>query len=302
MQMNSLGAGAGGSWLMRGIRITFGHAKPMLGTAALLLVLVIAVSLAMIVLEFVFGAVAKVPWLVTVVGFLFGTVLYPVIMGGYLRIIRRLELGQEAYPSQLLDPLLGGGGGMALIRFGLLMLLIYVVLGALVYFSFGGPVIDWYMHVMKLQASGVKPDALPAIPGGFIGAVLGMVLIFSVAKLIGALGVGQVALNGASPLEALKDAASGIFRNLLPLLVLALCMLVGALVIFAALFIVILIGVFLGKLVSVMLSVALMIITELALVMIGNAIAVAVVYAIWDDIAGGDSPQDTTETASAIEV
>ncbi|MGB8635166.1 MAG: hypothetical protein WCD66_10675 [Rhodanobacteraceae bacterium] len=301
MQMKPMGPAAGWAWLRRGTRIVLGYPKAMLGAAGLLFLLMIPVSMVMGSMQLAVGSQSAL-WGITYLAGILGTlVVYPVLMGGYLRMIDQRERGVEAGASMLLQPLNKGAGGARLARFGLAMSLVYLLLLAVTYFSFGRGLIDWYMQVLSMQMSGAKTPSMPAVPDNFAGAVLIMCVLGCFAGAILSLGTAQVALRGAEPLMALGDAVRGVFRNLLPLLVLGLCLLLAALAFFVVIFVVLSMVVLIAKLVGVLLAVLLVLVLYLFLMFVGNAVFMGVVYAMWDDIAGGDRQQAHPESTAAIE-
>src|SRR5690606_17618544 len=152
-------------------------------------------------------------------------VVFPLLIGGVLRVIDAAEHGRPTAPGAVFEPFRAGRGGGRLVGFGLLMSALYLLVFGVLVGTLGEGLPEWYAQVMQLQveAAGrpIQPGDLPDPPPG-LGKVLGLGLLLGM--FLGgayAIGFGQVALGGRGVLGAVRDGLAGALRNLLPIVVLA---------------------------------------------------------------------------------
>lgn len=287
MSMRARGPGAGWSWLMGGFSVAKREPWKILGATVLFALCVggiVAIQMYMqLVVKPQGGAMAAMLLAIMLVS----GIVYPILMGGFMRV---LDAGRNAQPvrvSLLFDPLRSGGGGTRLALFGLCMLLVYVAFLAVLLSTLGHGLLSWYLQLLHQQTLGAPMATLPPLPDGFATALALLTVFFLFYSCTIAIGVGQIALRGQSPLLALRDGVAGAFKNASPLLVLAVCGLVALVVLAVAFGIGIAILLLLGMLVSRILGVVLMILGYIVLVILMYAFMMGVNYAIWHDVADG---------------
>jgi hypothetical protein len=156
----------------------------------------------------------------------------PPLIGGFLRIIDASEHDRPVSATALFDPYKSGQGAGRLIGFGLVMTAVYLTTFVLlVRVCFGEGFFEWYWQVMNMAAQQgggqIDPKAVPPIPAGVTAnfglfVALSFVFVLFVGGMY-AIGFGQVALSSRSVGGALADGVVGTLKNLLPILVLAIC-------------------------------------------------------------------------------
>lgn len=294
MQMQTRGPGAGWSWLMGGFTVARHHPGKVLGAAALTM-LGLGVPSAIQLLARPQGRAILMVFGVTA---LCSSVLYPLLIGGFMRLLHAAQNDGDVRVALLFDLFRPGRGGARMVLFGLCLLVVYVAFLALVLATVGHSVVPWYVDIVTRQASGVPLTRLPALPAGF-GPTLALISVFFLfysGTL--AIGTGQVALRHESPLAALRDGAAGAFKNVLPLVVLTLCGCIALLVFVIAAGILIAILMLLGHFVSSVLGFALAGIVYILLLLAMVACMLGVNYAMWRDVT--DATRDGN-AAGAVE-
>jgi hypothetical protein len=289
MQTRAMGPGAGWSWIKQAINLGRNNPRALFGAAALLMLVAIIPSVIQLVAQFAFK-VTDLNAMLWVLGptSLLMLVIYPLLIGGFFRVIDATERNRPTHATALFDTFQAGHGAGRLIGFGLLLTLIYVVALAAILSVFGSDVASWYWKVLSASQSATPgtPPAIPPIPSG-LGTVFGLgLLLMMFLGGVYSIGFGQVALTSRSVGGALADGVAGALKNLLPLLVLmviALGLMLGvALVLGLALGI--LVG--LGSLVHPALGMALAIPVYIAFLVTMYVVIFGVMYFIWRDVAG----------------
>lgn len=289
MQTRAMGPGAGWSWLKQAINLGRNNPRALFGAATLLMLVAIVPSLVQVAAQFAFHGANATLW-ITGLTALAMLVVYPLLIGGFFRVIDATERNQPTHATALFDTFRSGEQRGRLIGFGLLLALLYVlVLGAIIA-AFGSQVPGWYMEVMQASqnATAGSPPELPPMPPG-MGKVFGLgILVMMFLGGVYSIGFGQVALGGRSVGGALADGVAGTAKNLLPLLVLTVIALLGmvGLAIVLALALGLLAG--LGGLVHPALGVALAIPAYLAFLVAMYVVMFGVMYFMWRDVAGAD--------------
>jgi hypothetical protein len=289
MQTRAMGPGAGWSWLKQAINLGRNNPRALFGAAALLMLVAIVPSVVQIVAQFAFHSVTASLWIVGLAALVM-LVVYPLLIGGFFRVIDATERNRPTHATALFDTFRSGRGAGRLIGFGLLLALIYVLaLGAIV-MAFGSEVPGWYLQVMQASqhATPGTPPALPPMPDG-IGKVFGLgLLLMMFLGGVYSIGFGQVALTPRSVGGALADGVTGTLKNLLPLLVLTVIALLGmfGVAIVLGLALGLLAG--LGSLVHPALGIALAIPAYIAFLIVMYVVMFGVMYFIWRDVAGGE--------------
>jgi len=288
-----MGPGAGWSWLRRGINLGVHEPKAIFGAAALLMVVGLVPSCLQLVAQFALGTQAMMTVMAVVV--LLSLVVYPLLIGGFLRVIDASEHGRPTRATALFDAFRGGHGAARMIGFSLVMTVAYVLVVYLVLRSFGPGFMEWYWQVVDAamqQGGQVDPNALPPMPQdvhfGRVFALVSVSMLFLGGTY--AIGFGQVVLGGRAVGGALVDGVVGTLKNLLPILVLAVSAFCASL---ALLLVVGFVGALLiaiGGLVHPMLAAVLVLPLYLGMLLVLYVVLFGVMYHLWRDVCGAGEP------------
>jgi hypothetical protein len=299
MTTRSNGPVAGFGWLKKGFSVGFRHPKPLLGGAAFLVVAAFLPSLISLPLQYYAMHAGTPPspatfGVIMAVSMLFGLLLVP-LYAGYLQMIDAAERGLPARALDIFNPY-RQGETLRLIGYGLAVLVVYIALIGLVLASTGGAIITWYVQALTAQANHQLP---PAAPQGFgITFALFMLLGLFIMGFY-AISLGQVALRRRNVFGAIGDGLIGAVKNLLPLLVFAVCgFLAGIGLALAFGPVAVLLGL-LGKLIAVWLAIVLLIPLYIALVLVMFTAMFGVMYYLWRDVCGDDTMPDMIEAIAA---
>lgn len=292
MQTRSMGPGAGWRWLARAVDLGRHNPKALFGAAILLMLVALVPSVlqqgAMLLLGVDNAQTAITIGLVTTAAMI---IVFPLLIAGFLRVIDAAENGRPTHATALFDTFRAGAGRGRIIGTGLLLMLVYIALLALVLALFGREVAAWYWEVLSLVQSATpdSPPQMPPLPEG-IGRVAGlMLLVMMISGGLYAIGFGQVALGGRNAVGALRDAVSGTLKNVLPLLVLTVSGLVALLLASIALALLGGLLALLGGLAHPMLGLALAVPVYLAFMVIVYVVMFGVMYFIWRDVCGPET-------------
>lgn len=284
MQMQSRSAGAGWAWLKGGFEVFRNNRGALFGAAVLLLLFMAIPSVAQML------AKPHGTWILVWFGatsLLFG-LLYPVLIGGFMRIVDGSRNGRPVSAWTVFEPFRTGQGWPRLVVFGLCMAVMYLVFLAIVLMTVGRGVLHWYMQFLQQSADATAVHALPTVPAGF-GITFALLTVFFIFYSGAyAIGVCQAALRGAEPLAAFRDGISGAFKNVLPLVVLALCGIVAFVLFGVAIAIVMTILILLASFISKVVAVAAVVLVYAVMLLLMVPFMMGVNYAIWRDVADGD--------------
>jgi len=298
MTTRSRGPLAGFEWLKRGINVGHGNPKALLGGAALLLLMCMLPSAITMPVQFgmlgagvqpsmtVFGAIMAFSMLA-------GLLLVP-LYAGYLRLIDASERGLPVRARDIFKPY-REGEVLRLVGYGVAMLVVYAAVFAIVIAATGGSLVTWYMQVLAAQASHQLP---PTLPAGF-GLALGLFVVLGLFMIgVYAISLGQVALGRRSVLGAVGDGMVGALKNLLPLLVFLVSLIVAWLLV--GLFFVLVVGVvaLLGKLVGAWLMLVIAVPLYVGFALVAMAVMFGVMYHLWRDVCGDDAAPATQAVAA----
>jgi hypothetical protein len=288
MTTRSKGPSAGFGWLTRGISAGYRHPGPLFGGAAFLLLLCLLPSLITLPMQFhSLQAGAQHPafsgW--TLVSMLLGLLIVP-LYAGYLQVVDAAERGLPARARDIFKPY-RQGEALRLIGYGAVVAVIYVAAFAAIIGTAGRGITDWYMQALAAQASHQPPPA--TLPSGF-GTVIALSMVFGLFMLgFYAISLGQVSLRRRGVFAAVGDGAVGALKNLLPLLVFALSILLAWIVLAIAFALMAVLLVLLAKLVGGWLVFALVAVLYLALALMVFAMMFGVMYHLWRDVCGDDA-------------
>ena len=299
MTTESKGPMAGFGWLQHGAGVGFRHPVPIFGGALVLMLIVLVPALAMMPLQLHWAAAGTPPSPAGFGGMIAGSMLLGLLVvplyAGYLQVIDAAERGLPARISHIFSPY-RRGEALRLIGYGLALAVIYVALVAIIMLAAGRGFGIWYLHVLAAQANHTQP---PGLPRGFgiamaLGTVMGLFMMgfYSIS-------LGQVALRRRGVLSAMGDGFLGAFKNLLPLIVLAVSVFLAWIAVLVVLAIAFLLIGLLGMLVGRWLILVLMIPVYLAIVPVMFAVMFGVMYYLWRDVCGGDTAPDPAEAIAA---
>ncbi len=285
MAPRSRGALAGFGWLKRGVGISFRHRRPLLGAAAILVAMCLLPSLVALPVQMHLlkagiqpGPIATTSFMVG--SWLFGLLIVP-LYAGYLTMIDAAERGRPPRASDIFGQY-RQGQAPRLIAYGLVLLVIYIALFAIVILAFGGDTAQWYQQALTAQASHQPPPS--ALPGGFwLTLALFMLLCFFMMGVY-AISLGQLTLRQRSVLGAIADGVTGTLKNALPMLVFLLGMLLASIGLIVTVALVGGLLALLGNFVSVWLAIALFVVLYVAWVLLAFAVTFGMMYALWHDV------------------
>ncbi|MDH7452155.1 hypothetical protein QF205_03540 [Luteimonas composti] len=288
MSTRAMGPATGWSWLARALNLGRGNPKAVIGAIAVVALLAVLPSVMQMILQPRLGGQPTA--LLTVAGLstLASLIVFPLLIGGVLRVIDAVERGRPASVGGVFEPFRAGHGAGRLVGFGLLMTALYLLVFGTIVGSFGQDLPEWYMQLVQLtvDAGGkpVQPDDIPAPPPG-LGMVMALGLLFGL--FLGgayAIGFGQVALGGRGVLAAIGDGLAGALKNLLPIVVMSALAIVALL---ALTLVVTLVGgvlMLVGGLVHPALGALLVAPVYLGMILLMYVVMFGVMYHMWRDI------------------
>ena len=289
MTTRAVGPAKGWDWLMRAVNLGSQNAKALFGAAALLmLIALVPTALQML---FVRGSAAPNPAVVggwVVFAILYSMLAMPPATAGFLRVIHAVETGAPTRAAAIFEGYRNGAGRMIALSV-ILMLLAILVLGGLLAL-FGGHFLqgleEFVVAAQSAAASASGKPQLPPLPDG-LGTLLGLLVIFGLFfNGVYALSFGQAALGSSGIGESIRDGIVGTFKNLLPLLVLLVVVVVAGLVAMIAAGLVMGLLAVIGGLVHPAFAMLLIVPAYLALLVTTYVIAFGVMYFMWRDICG----------------
>jgi len=295
MTTRAVSPGQGWRWLRQAIDLGRHDPKAVFGAVALLAAIALVPSVVQMVFQTGLGlgpeAVIWVLGLTTIVSL----VVYPLLIGGMLRVIHAAENGQPTRATAIFQTFRAGSDRGRLIGFGLVMTAIYLAVFLAVISLLGEDFMTWYWQLITAaqaqQAGGAPMSAeAMALPDGF-GRVMAIGSLF--ALFMGgvyAIGFGQVALGGRRIGEAIGDGVTGTLKNVLPIVVLAV---IAVLAMFALVLVVGLVAAILmlvGGLVHKALGVALLAPIYLGMLLVVYVVMFGVMYFMWRDICADAPP------------
>ncbi|BDU14945.1 hypothetical protein [Lysobacter auxotrophicus] len=294
MTTHATGPLAGLNWLKRGINLGRHNARAVFGAAAIMMFVALLPSVLQLIVSAIVQPDANGAMAIAAGANLLSIVILSPFMGGFLRLIDATEHARPASASDIFQPLRHGGDAGRLIGFGLLMTLYYVIIGVALITVFGDGLLEWMTKVMTLQqAAGDTPidrSQLPAAPEG-LGSLLGLgSILFLFLSGVYAIGFGQVALGGRPVRLAMADGVVGTAKNLLPILLLAILVVLASIPIGLVLLVVLSIVAVVGGAIHPVVAAALVLPLYLALMVVMYVVMFGVMYYLWRDVCG---PADT---------
>ncbi len=290
MTTRSNGPLAGFDWLKRGINVGYANPKAVLGGAAFLLLMAFVPALITMPIQFgVMRAGAQPDWanlgLVMAISVLGGLLLIP-LYGGYLQVIDAAERGLPVRARDIFQPY-RQGGALRLIGYGLAIFGVYLAAFGIIIAASGMGIARWYAQLMTAQLHH-QPLPADAMPDG-IGMAVALVMVFGLFMMGAyAISLGQVALRRRNVFAAIGDGFAGALKNVLPLLVFVISLLV-AMILFV-ICIILLAGLLtlLGKLAGTWLVLLLVVPLYIAVMVVVGAALAGMNYYLWRDVCGDD--------------
>ena len=293
MSTHARSPAAGWSWLMQAVNIGRSNPRAVFGAVALLALVGLVPSVIQLVLQSGLGLGTTASLGVMAACTLAMVVVYPLLIGGVLRVIDAAEHGRPTHAAALFDTFRAGSGAGRLVGFGVAMFVAYLVLFVAVVALFGQDFSGWYMELLSASTQNdpaAQAKVLQDVPDGFgtmmaLGTLAG--LFFSG---IYAIGFGQVALAGRGVGSALVDGVAGTLKNVLPILLLAMVVFAGFLAFALALAMVISLLGMVGGLVHPALAVLLAAPVYLGGLLMLYVVMFGVMYFMWRDVCGEAAP------------
>lgn len=286
MTTRSRGPGAGCGWLTNGIGVGFRHPKPLFGGAAFLVVACLLPSLITLPMQFHAMRAGTPPSMATsllimAISVVFGLLIIP-LYAGYLQLVDTVERGQAGRARAVFNPY-RQGEAWRLIGLGVANFVIYIGGIAIIILATGGGIARWYVQALAAQANRELP---PSLPGGFWLAVA-LLMVFALFMMgFYAISLGQVALNRRNVFGAIGDGVAGALKNVLPLLVFALCAALASIAVMVVFFILVLLLALVGKLISIWLVFLIVVPLYIALFLLMFTVMFGTMYFLWRDVCG----------------
>ena len=230
-------------------------------------------------------------------------VVMPPLLAGWFRLCAAADRGEAISGTQVLGPYRDPGAWARLLVFVLLGTLAYVAVFALMFLMFRGA----FTEIIAMNAAQQAALATGAEPPAPSMAVLGQIFLMYVVLLptmfvlqfIYMVGLAEVALRPTSGVQAFAEAAGGVLRNLVKLLVLMFCvgMLAGVAIMLVAV-VVALLAVGLAFISPVLMGIVVGLL-YLALILVIYPLMFAGHYFVWKDMLGGEAVADTGGAVAA---
>ena len=300
MTTRSKGLGAAFGWLSRGISVGFDEPKILFGAAALVVVAAMLPTLITLPIQFYLLHAGMPPqsgvfrW-IPILSMLLGLLAVP-LYAGYLQVVNEVEHGALPRVSDIIKPY-REGKALRLIGYGLLMLVIYFAILAIVLVAAGGGTAHWYMQAVTAQADHQQPPI--GLPDGFWITLLLFMVVAIFMMGFYSISLGQLTLRNRSVFGAIGDGLIGALKNVLPLLMLAVSLVViwiGVALCFGILAFVL---AMIGKLVGPWLIFVLIVPLYIALLLVAFTAMFGVMYHLWHDVCGEDIVPGITEPVAA---
>jgi hypothetical protein len=294
MTTHATGPFSGLSWLKRAVNLGRTNARAVFGAAAVLMFFALVPSLLQLVVQGVLSPGPNGSMVVAAAASVLSIVILSPLIGGYLRLIDATEQGRSAQAADVFAPFRQGGDAGRLIGFGLLMTMAYVVIATALISLFGDGFLEWYMKLVTLsqqaQGGSVDPSQVPAAPEG-LGRLLGVgSILFLFLSGVYAIGFGQVALGHRPIGAAMIDGVVGTLKNLLPMLLLAIAVVIASIPLGLVLALVFGLIAVVGNLIHPAVSMLLLLPIYLGLLVALYVVMFGVMYHLWRDVCGQPPP------------
>ncbi|GGA82157.1 hypothetical protein GCM10011521_20660 [Arenimonas soli] len=307
MSPSTVGMAAPFRWLRKAFDVGRRNPKALFGAIALVIVVVVAMTMAQTFLQVLtqgsMSGLVVVMVLMTAVNW----VVMPPLVGGLFRVVDATDRGLPVVASDVFNAYGRGQGGKRLVLVSLVYSLAYVGFAGLMLLTPLGQFFREYFAIALATPVGGEPDmaALQALmantsPSAFLWLPVVAIVMFTWLHA-SMLALATAALREVDVATAVVAGAMAALRNFLPLLGFMLVMLVGG---FAAM---LLVGLVLGLLMALlaMASPVLVVLVMFPLMLLVMLAVYAMVFAFyyhgWRDIFGlADAPAPPTEGALEV--
>lgn len=229
-------------------------------------------------------------------------VLFPPVLVGWFRLSRDVDQGRPVAATDILAPYRDSHAWLRSVVFALLAALLYLAVIGLFLAVFWGVIGEFMQQVAAQQAAtlaGTTPPP-PSFPGGILLAYFSFLAVAMFLQLIYMVGFGEVSLRDSSPLEAMKLAILGVFKNALKLalfLFLAF-MLLGA--VFGLVVVVLALVIGMLTLISPVVAVVVGLLLYIPFLLCMYPLMFIGGYLVWKSMLGGATGEPTTATESVV--
>src|SRR5690606_22050755 len=170
MSTHARNPAAGWSWLKQAIHLGRGNPRAVFGAVALLALVAMLPSLVQVVLQSALGLGTTGTMAVMAASTLVMVVVYPLLIGGVLRVIDAAEHGRPVHATALFDTFRAGNDAGRLVGFGVAMFAAYIAVFVVVVGLFGQDFLAWYMEVLAASTQNdaeAQAKVLQDIPESF---------------------------------------------------------------------------------------------------------------------------------------
>lgn len=303
MAGNSVSLGSMFGWIGSTFRLFGRNAAPFMMASAVMLVLLIlmfvpmyATMLPSIMQAAAAGAAGAAPMDTSLFFTMYGVtilialVVFPPLLVGWFRLAQDMDHGRAVRGLDVLKPYREGATWIRSVAFGLVAMLLYFVVLGLLVFAFWGVISEFAQQMAAQQAAtlaGVAPPP-PDISGSIILAYLVFVLAAFLLQFVYLIGFAEISLRDTTILEALKQAAGGVGRNAIKLVVFLIGFCLIAVVAMVIVGLVVALLMFLVSLVSAKLAMAALIVLYVPILLLIYPLMFASHYFMWKSILGGN--------------
>ncbi|HTV84811.1 MAG TPA: hypothetical protein VME63_05370 [Dyella sp.] len=240
------------------------------------------------------NALATLGWIMAIA--MLASLLLMPIYAGYLQMIDATERGLPTRARDIFK-LYAQGEALRVIGYGVVQAVVYVAFFALILTTVGGDVLHWYAQVLQAQATHQPPAT--TLPAGF-GTTFLLIMVGSLLLMgFHSIGLGQVALRRRNVFAAFGDGVIGTLKNVLPLVVYALCVLLSFVAVGLVFALVVLVLTVIGKFVGLWLMFVLLVPLYIALLLFMFSSMFGMMYYLWRDVCGDDVVAGPAETVAA---
>ncbi|MGH8049347.1 MAG: hypothetical protein ACREPB_01655, partial [Arenimonas sp.] len=152
-------------------------------------------------------------------------VAFPPILIGWFKLCQNIDQNKAASGFDILKPFANTQLWLRGIGFALLGLVVYAAVLGLFVLAFWGAISDLMQQVNAQQAAMLAGNT--PVPSGFpVSLFFGYFAFIGIAtflQFVYMVGFTEISLRPTSPMEAMKQAAIGIFKNALKLVLLFIC-------------------------------------------------------------------------------
>jgi hypothetical protein len=306
MSVQSVPLSAMFAWVINGFKLVGKRFTSQLGAGALFLLLVLVVCAPMWgVMFFVMGnsiqgglpmgqspLAGNMPLFVGMYALtaVISMALFPPMMVGWFRLCQGVDRGDAVGAMSVLAPFSDRALWLRSIGFAALAFVIYLAFFGLMALAFYGTIADVMHQAVAQQAAALTgaPPAPPHFPASFFLAYFLMIVVGSFLQFVYMIGFADVALQGTGAVDALMRAVQGTFKNLIKLLIFAVCMFVFAMVVIFLLALVL--GIVAALLMVIMKSLAfvLLAVFEIVLMLCIYPLMFAINYFAWKSMLGAE--------------